>query len=59
MASLLCMVKPVSDWSEVELHAYNIVVELQDATTFFMEGKSGLLFVWLVLCNGISDRCIR
>ena len=35
MANLLRTAKSGSDWSEAELHAYNIVVELQDAVTFF------------------------
>ena len=35
MANLLRTAKSGSDWSEAELHAYNIVVELQDAATFF------------------------
>ena len=33
--NLLRTPKTGSDWSEIELHAYNIIVELQDATTFF------------------------
>ena len=35
MANLLCTVKSGSDWSQAELHAYSIVIELQDAATFF------------------------
>ncbi|KAF8817284.1 hypothetical protein BYT27DRAFT_7227904 [Phlegmacium glaucopus] len=35
MANLLRTAKSGSDWSQIELYAYNIVVELQDAATFF------------------------
>lgn len=35
MANFLRTAKLGNDWSQVELHAYNIVVELQDAATFF------------------------
>ncbi|KIL56144.1 hypothetical protein M378DRAFT_540003 [Amanita muscaria Koide BX008] len=35
MANLLRTAKSGTDWSQVELHAYNIIVELQDAVTFF------------------------
>lgn len=35
MANLLRTAKSGSDWNQVELHAYNVIVELQDAATFF------------------------
>lgn len=35
MANLLRTAKSGSDWGQAELHAYNIVVEFQDAPTFF------------------------
>ena len=35
MANLLRTAKSGSDWSQSELDAYNIVVELQDAAIFF------------------------
>jgi len=35
MANLLRKAKSGNDWSQNELYAYNIVVELQDAATFF------------------------
>ncbi|KIL59137.1 hypothetical protein M378DRAFT_275214 [Amanita muscaria Koide BX008] len=35
MANLLRTAKSGTDWNQVELHAYNIIVELQDAATFF------------------------
>ena len=35
MTNLLRTAKLGSDWSQAELHAYNIVVEFQDAPTFF------------------------
>jgi hypothetical protein len=35
MAHLLRTAKSGTDWSQFELHAYNIVVQFQDAATFF------------------------
>ena len=35
MANLLRSAKSGSDWGPSELHAYNIVVEFQNAATFF------------------------
>jgi hypothetical protein len=35
MANLLRIAKSGSDWSQADLCAYNIIVELQDAATFF------------------------